>query len=107
MHLFCPIPLFIFLFHTIFYIIVSSPFCWYPINEHQGNLVNYQWVNFERVNCVGDFNANKDIKNCDLPPYLLRLTEQKDKQIIPHEELTEIVWAIKINLSHHTLKRFK
>ena len=76
MHLFRPLPSSILRFHIIFYIIVTSPCCKHPINEHQGNFVNYQEVNFERDICMGDFKANEDIKNFDLPPDFLRLVQQ-------------------------------
>ena len=63
----------------------------YPNNEHENDFVNGQRVNFERVVYAGEFSNEEDMENDDLPPDLLRLVEQDERQILPHQEITEAV----------------
>ena len=41
-----------------------------------------QGFDFERVVYVGEFNNEEDMENDDLPPDLLRLVEQEERQIL-------------------------
>ena len=45
----------------------------------------------ERVAYVGEFSNEEDMENDDLPPDLLRLVEQDERQILPHHETTKAV----------------
>ena len=63
----------------------------YPNNEHENDFVNGQRVNFERVVYADELDNEEDMKDDDLPPDLLRLVEQDEKQILPHQEITEAI----------------
>ena len=65
--------------------------CRYPNNEHENDFVNGQRVNFERVVYVTEIGNEKYMENDDLPPDLLRLVEQDERQILPHQETTEAI----------------
>ena len=58
--------------------------CRYPNNEHKNDSANRQGFDFERVVYVGEVGNEKDMEDDDLPPDLLRLVEQKERQILPH-----------------------
>ena len=58
--------------------------CRYPNNEHENNSVNGQRVNFERVVYAGELGNKEDMEDDDLPPDLLRLVEQDERQISLH-----------------------
>ena len=73
------------------YRILFSLTCRYPNNEHEDDSANGQGFDFERVVYVGEFNNEEDMENDDLPPDLLRLVEQDERQILPHLEITEAV----------------
>ena len=40
---------------------------------------------------VGELGNEEDMEDDDLPPDLLRLVEQDERQILPHQEITEAV----------------
>ena len=65
--------------------------CRYPNNEHENDSVNGQGFDFERVVCDSELGNEEDIEDDDLPPDLLRLVEQDERQILPHQEITEAV----------------
>ncbi len=48
-------------------------------------------TDFEKAVCLGEFEANEDAKNYDPPPGLLRMVEQEEKQILPHQKSVETV----------------
>ena len=73
------------------YCILFPPTCRYPNNEHENDSANRQGFDFERVVYVGEFSNEEDMENDDLPPDLLRLVEQEERQILPHQETTEAV----------------
>ena len=73
------------------YRILFPPTCRYPNNEHENDSANRQGVDFERVVYVGEFDNEEDMENDDLPPDLLRLVEQEERQILPHQEITKAV----------------
>ena len=52
----------------------------YPNNEHENDSANRQGFDFERVVYVGEFSNEEDMENDDLPPDLLRLVEQDERQ---------------------------
>ena len=55
----------------------------YPKNKHENDSVNGQRVDFERVVYASKID--------DLPPDLLRLVEQDERQILPHQEITKAI----------------
>ena len=46
---------------------------------------------FERVVYVGELGNEEDIEDDDLPPNLLRLVKQDERQILPYQEITKAV----------------
>ena len=62
-----------------------------PSNEHENDSVNGQRIDFERVVYAGELNNEEDMEDDDLPPDLLRLVEQEERQILPYQEITEAV----------------
>ena len=73
------------------YRILFPPTCRYPNNEHENDSANGQGFDFERVVYVCELGNEKDMEDDDLPPDLLRLVERDEKQILPHQEITEVV----------------
>ena len=45
----------------------------------------------ERVIYAGEFSNDEGMKDDDLPPDLLRLVAQDEKQILPHQEITKVI----------------
>ena len=62
--------------------------CRYRNNEHENDSANSLGLDFERVAYAGEFSNNEDMEDDDLPPNLLRLVAQDEKQILPHQEVT-------------------
>ena len=73
------------------YRILFPPTCKYPNNEHENDSANGQGFDLEKVVYTNEFSNEKDMENDDLPPDLLRLVEQEERQILPHQEITEAV----------------
>ena len=65
--------------------------CRYPNNEHENDSANSQGIDFERVVYAGELGNEKDMEDDDLPLDLLRLVAQDEKQILPHQEVTEAI----------------
>ena len=65
--------------------------CRYPNNELENDSANGQGFNFERVVYVGELSNEEDMEDDDLRPDLLRLVEQDERKILPHQEITETV----------------
>ena len=65
--------------------------CRYPNNKHGNDSANKQAFDFERVVYAGELGNEEDMKDYDLPLDLLRLVEQDERQILPHQEITEVV----------------
>ena len=53
--------------------------------------VNGQGVDFEKILYASEIGNEECIENDDLPPDLLRLVEQDERQILPHQEITEAI----------------
>ena len=62
------------------YRILFPPTCRYPNNEHENDSANGKEFDFEKVVYVGEFSNEEDMENDDLPPDLLRLVEQDERQ---------------------------
>ena len=87
---FCPFVS-LFNFFSIESLSISHLFsltCRYRNNEHENDSANSLGLDFERVVYAGEFNNNEDMEDDDLPPDLLRLVAQDEKQILPHQEVT-------------------
>ena len=82
-----------FSFHTYiypyFFLFINSPKC--LNNEHKDHENSYSNFNFERSSCVNEVEFKENIEESNLPPEMLRLLTMEDKQILPHQEVTELV----------------
>ena len=76
---------------TFLYCIPFPLTCRCQNNEHENDSTNGQGFDFERVVYVGKLENEEDMEKDDLPPNLLRLVEQDERQILPHQEITEVV----------------
>ena len=65
--------------------------CRYSNNEHENDSTNGQRFDFEKVVYAGELGNEEDIEDDDLPSDLLRLVEQDERKILPHQEITEAV----------------
>ena len=63
----------------------------YRNNEHESDFANSLGLDFERVIYVGEFSNDEGMEDDDLPPDLLRLVAQDEKQILPYQEVTEAI----------------
>ena len=75
-----------FLYHILFPLT-----CRYPNNEHENDSVNGQRVDFERVVYANEIGNEEYMENDDLHPEFLRLVEQDERQILPHQEIIEAI----------------
>ena len=60
-------------------------------NEHKDHKNSFLDFNFERTLYINETDFEKDIDGSDLPPKMLRLLTMENKQILPHQEVTELV----------------
>ena len=60
-------------------------------NEHKDQKISLSDFDFERTSYINEIDFKKDIEELDLPPKMLRLLTMEDKQILPHQEVTELV----------------
>ena len=60
-------------------------------NEHENDSANGQGFDFERIVYADEFGNDEDMEDNDLSSNLLRLVEQDERQILPHQEITEAV----------------
>ena len=65
--------------------------CRYRNNKHENDFANSLGLDFERVVYAGEFSNNEGMEDDDLSPDLLRLVAQDEKQILPHQEVTEAI----------------
>ena len=65
--------------------------CKYPNNAHENDSANGQGFDFERVVYASELGNEKDMEDVDLPPDLLRLVEQDERQILPHQEIAKAI----------------
>ena len=74
----------------LFYNFFHSPFRCSDINGMNNPVMNPK-INFEKAVCLGEFEADENVKDCVSSPDLLRMVEQEEKQILPHQESVEVV----------------
>ena len=60
-------------------------------NEHKYHKISLPNFNFERTSYISETDLEKDIDESDLPLEMQRLLAMEDKQILPHQEVTELV----------------
>ena len=63
----------------------------YPNNEHENDSINGQRVDFERVVYASEIGNEEYMENDDLPSDLLRLVEQDERKILPHQKIMEVI----------------
>ena len=92
MHFFCQWVSIRVPFYHFFHILYLFPLtCRYPNNEHENDSANGQGFDFEKVVYVDELGNEEDMEDDDLPPDLLRLVEQNERQILPHQKITEAI----------------
>ena len=60
-------------------------------NEHKDHKISLPNFDFERTSYISETDLEEDIDESDLPPEMQRLLAMEDKQILPHQEVTELV----------------
>ena len=60
-------------------------------NEHKDHKISLLNFNFERTSYFSEIDLEEVIDELDLPPEMQRLLAMEDKQIFPHQEVTELV----------------
>ena len=60
------------------------------VSTHKISFPNFD---FERMSYISETDLEKDIDKLDLPLEMQRLLVREDKQILPHQEITELlIW---------------
>ena len=60
-------------------------------NEHKDHKISLPNFDFERTSYISETDLEKDIDESNLPSEMQRLLAMEDKQILPHQEVTELV----------------
>ena len=60
-------------------------------NEHKDHKNSLSDFDFERSSYISETAFEEDTGESDLPSEMLRLLIMEDKQILPHQEVTELV----------------
>ena len=60
-------------------------------NEYKDHKISLPNFNFERTSYISETDLEEDIDESDLPLEMQRLLVKEDKQILPHQEVTELV----------------
>ena len=60
-------------------------------NEHKDHKISLPNFDFERTSYISETDLEYDIDESDLSSKMLRLLTMEDKQILPHQEVTELV----------------
>ncbi|XP_052485191.1 uncharacterized protein LOC105778992 [Gossypium raimondii] len=55
------------------------------------NPVTNPEIDFEKAVCLGEYEADENVEDCVSSPDLLRMVEQEEKQILPHQKYVEVV----------------
>ena len=88
----CPIlSFFISYINSLPILYLFSLTCRYLNNEHENDSASGQGFDFERVVYTGELGNEEDMEDHDLPPNLLRLVKQDERQILSHQEITEAI----------------
>ncbi|WRX14220.1 Reverse transcriptase domain - like 10 [Theobroma cacao] len=60
-------------------------------NEHEDNLDNDLNIDSEIISNIDELKNEEEVDDYSLPPDLSRMLEQEEKEILPHQELTEMI----------------
>ena len=60
-------------------------------NKHKDHKISLPNFDFERTSYISETDLEEDIDKSDLPSEMQRLLAMEDKQILPHQEVTELV----------------
>ena len=60
-------------------------------NEHKDHKISLSNFDFEMTSYISETDLEEDIDESDLPPKMQRLLVREDKQILSHQEVTELV----------------
>ena len=60
-------------------------------NEHKDHKISLSDFDFERMSYISEIDFEEDKDESDLPPEMQRLLTMEDKQILPYQEVTELV----------------
>ena len=60
-------------------------------NEHKDHKILLSDFDFERTSYISEIDSEKDIEKSDLPPKMLMFFTMEDKQILPQQEVIELV----------------
>ena len=60
-------------------------------NEHKDHKISLPNFDFERTSYISETDLEEDINESDLPLEMQRLLVREDKQILPHQEVIELV----------------
>ena len=60
-------------------------------NEHKDYKISLSDFDFERMSYISKTDFEKDMDESNLPPEMLRLLTMEDRQISPHQKVTELI----------------
>ena len=60
-------------------------------NEHKDHKISLPNFDFERTSYISETDLKEDMDESDLPPKMQILLAREDKQILSHQEVTELV----------------
>ena len=60
-------------------------------NEHKDHKISLPNFDFEKTSYISETDLEEDIDELDLPLEMQRLLVREDKQILPYQEVTELV----------------
>ena len=82
-------------FHYSFHKYIPIYFCINSFkcmnNEHKDHKISLSNFDFERTSYISEIDLEEYIDESDLPLEMQRLLDIKDKQILPRQEVTELV----------------
>ena len=73
----------------IFFLSLPWPRC--LNNEHEDSQEIHLKFDFERSSCTNEIDFEKDMDDETLPLEMMRLVNNENKQILPHQEIIEII----------------
>ena len=60
-------------------------------NEYKDHKISLPNFDFERTSYISETDLEENIDESDLPSKMQRLLAMEDKQILPHQEVTELI----------------
>ena len=60
-------------------------------NEHKDHKISFSDFNFERTSYISETDFEENMDESNLPPKMLRFFTMEEKQILPHQEVTELI----------------